>query len=259
MNDSRPSLKMPLFTPHRSQFIFRVLPLVLPLVGRAADVDVSKLPPPAAVTVDFERDIKPIFEGVCFKCHGPEKPKSKFSLTTRESALKGGANGVDLISGDSAKSPLIHYVARLVEDMEMPPPGKGEPLTSHQIGLLRAWIDQGVVWSTTDNAVVKGPQFSISPAIRWISVSGNEHQFREHYWMKEGWSGGLDSFSLSEKFGDDRSITAEGRIIPNQNDYKVGLTLEKNDVGFARFGFEEFRKYFNDIGGYYAPVQPPRL
>jgi hypothetical protein len=37
---------------------------------------------------------------------------------------------------------------------------------------------------------------------------------------------------------------------------KVALTLEKNDVGFARFGFEEFRKYFNDYGGYYAPHNP---
>jgi Protein of unknown function (DUF1553)/Protein of unknown function (DUF1549) len=28
----------------------------------------------------------------------------------------------------------------------MPPPGKGEPLTSEQVGLLRAWIDQGAQW-----------------------------------------------------------------------------------------------------------------
>jgi len=230
-----------------------LLALVLPLSLAAAEVDLSKLPPSASTQVEFDRDIKPIFEGVCFKCHGAEKPKSKFSLITRESALKGGANGVDIIPGDSAKSPLIHYVARLVEDMEMPPPGKGEPLTKEQIALLRAWIDQGVVWSTADTAVAKGPQFSVSPTIRWISVSGNEQKFREHYWMKEGWSGGLENFSLQEKFGEDRTVTAEGRIIPNQNDYKLAITLEKNDLGFVRVGFEEFRKYFSDVGGYYAP------
>src|SRR6185436_9047530 len=44
------------------------------------------------------------------------------------------------------KSPLIHFTARLVEDSEMPPRGKGEPLTAEQVGLLRAWIDQGVQW-----------------------------------------------------------------------------------------------------------------
>ena len=133
-----------------------------------------------------------------------------------------GANGADIIPGDSAKSPLIHYVARLVEDMEMPPPGKGEPRSPMiQIGLLRAWIDQGRrlvhdgCRSRERAAISRFPRPSVG-----CSVSGNEHQFREHYWMKEGWSGGLDSFSLKEKFGDDRTVTAEGRIIPNQNDYK---------------------------------------
>src|SRR5438874_3168539 len=76
-----------------------------------AEVDPSKLPPPAQKKIDFAQDIKPLFEQSCLKCHGPEKPKSKFRLDNRESALKGGENGVDIIPGQSAKSPLIHYVA----------------------------------------------------------------------------------------------------------------------------------------------------
>src|SRR5207302_234797 len=84
--------------------------------------------------------IQPILEKSCWRCHGPERPKSHFRLDNRESALKGGENGLDIIPGNSAKSPLIHFVARLVPDMEMPPPGKGPPLTPDQIGLLRAWI-----------------------------------------------------------------------------------------------------------------------
>src|ERR1700741_3112318 len=109
----------------------------------AAPVDESKLPPPAAQTIDFSRDIQPIFEKTCFRCHGPEKPKSRFRLDNRDSAIKGGEKGVDIIPGQSGKSPLIHFVARLVEDTKMPPEGKGDPLTKEQIGLLRAWIDQG--------------------------------------------------------------------------------------------------------------------
>src|SRR5262249_41342885 len=57
--------------------------------------------------------------------------------------------GADIRPGDSTNSPLIHFVARLVEDREMPPPGKGTALTAEQIGLLRAWIDQGVSWPDT--------------------------------------------------------------------------------------------------------------
>src|SRR5438876_6925055 len=79
----------------------------------AAEIDESKLPPPAQKTVDFDADIRPLFEGTCLRCHGTERPKSRFSLATRETALKGGEHGVDIIPGQSAKSPLIHYVARL--------------------------------------------------------------------------------------------------------------------------------------------------
>src|SRR5262245_20655877 len=102
-----------------------VLPIFLVAVRtvslRAADVDISKLPPPASKQIDFSHDIKPIFEVSCLRCHGPEKPKSGFRLDNREAALKGGKEGVDILPGQSAQSPLIHYVARVVPDMEMPP------------------------------------------------------------------------------------------------------------------------------------------
>ena len=112
-----------------------------------ADVDIAKLPPAATNQINFARDIQPILESSCLKCHGPEKPKSKFRVDDRAELLKGGNSGPSVLAGQSAQSPFIHYVARLVPDMEMPPNGKGEPLTAAQVGLLRAWIDQGTPWS----------------------------------------------------------------------------------------------------------------
>lgn len=110
----------------------------------AADVDVSKLPPAATKTgLTFDKDIKPIFEKSCVKCHGAEKQKGKLRLDTLEASLKGGENGESIIKGNSAKSPLVHSVARLDPDSAMPPDGKGDPLTKEQIGVIRAWIDQG--------------------------------------------------------------------------------------------------------------------
>ncbi|MSU33929.1 MAG: hypothetical protein EXS36_02240 [Pedosphaera sp.] len=129
----------------------------------SAEFDESKLPPPAKGDVTFDRDIRPIFEASCFRCHGPEKPRSKFSLVQRDGAIKGGANGVDILPGQSGASPLIHYVARLVEDMEMPPPDKGEPLTPEQVGLLRTWIDQGAPWSGNTNASASQLTYSLTP------------------------------------------------------------------------------------------------
>jgi len=110
----------------------------------AADVDVSKLPPVSSKKgVTFEKDIKPIFEKSCAKCHGAEKQKGKLRLDSLEAALKGSENGKVVEPGKSAKSVLVHNIARLNEDDAMPPEGKGDPLSKEQVGLVRAWIDQG--------------------------------------------------------------------------------------------------------------------
>jgi len=255
--DAGSARRVPFISALRLAFLCVATPAALALtpfrLNAAEAVDESKLPPPAAVQIDFDRDIKPIFEKACFRCHGPERPKSSFRLDTREAALKGGDHGVDIIPGQSAKSPLIHYVARLVEDMEMPPEGKGDPLTNDQIALLRAWIDQGVKWSSAPTGPETKIQFTVTPTIRWITVNGDERRFREHYWVQDGWSGGVQDFRFEEKLGEGERFTAEGRTFFGAHDYQLKLSLEKRDFGFGRFGFEQYRRYYDDTGGYYRP------
>lgn len=217
-----------------------------------AAIDESRLPPPAQVKIDFSRDIKPILTNNCYRCHSGDKPKSHFLLTSRESALKGGSEGVDILPGQSAKSPLIHYVARLVPDMEMPPEGKGTPLTGEQVGLLRAWVDQGVAWEQTEPE--KKFSMTASPTAGWTTVSGDERKFRELYWQHEGWNGGGE-FQLTDKPTPDSKITATGHVL--LNDYKLTLAAEKNDLGFTRFGWSQYRKYYDDSGAYFASFSPP--
>jgi len=125
-----------------------ILSVVLIAVTFAAEPDISKLPPPAAKKdLTYAKDIKPILEKACLNCHGPEKPKSKYRVDSREAIIKGGdSEEAAIIPGKSEKSPLILYVADLVVDMEMPPTDKREKYpawTKEQIALVRAWIDQG--------------------------------------------------------------------------------------------------------------------
>ncbi|MCZ7639847.1 MAG: c-type cytochrome [Verrucomicrobia bacterium] len=91
----------------------------------------------------FVKDIKPIFEKSCVKCHGPEKQKGELRLDSREATLKGGDIGKVIEAGKIDKSPLLWSVARLDPDTAMPPEGKDEPLTKEQVSLIRAWIEQG--------------------------------------------------------------------------------------------------------------------
>jgi hypothetical protein len=116
----------------------------------AADIDASKLPPASTQTgVTYEKDIKPILSKSCFHCHSSQaaKPKGKLKLDSLATALKGGDNGVDIIPGDSAKSPLVAAVSHVGDPDDFMPPkkaaAKNPPLTKDQIGLIRAWIDQG--------------------------------------------------------------------------------------------------------------------
>lgn len=226
------------------------------LPAAAADVDVSKLPPLSAKKIDFDADVRPLFENHCYRCHGLERPKSGFQLTNRAAALKGGKNGVDIMPGKSAESPLIHYVAGLVEDMQMPPEGKGEPLTAEEIGMLRAWIDQGAIWGKTP--VLAGPpiEFRISPELRWTTVTGNEQKFREQFRMREGWSGGAERFSLEQNIDDRTRVTVDGRALGGQEDYRVAMTIERRDLGFIRTGAEQYRLWSDDLGGHNPALTP---
>ncbi|MDB6038654.1 MAG: Planctomycete cytochrome [Verrucomicrobiales bacterium] len=232
--------------------------IVLTETLHAAEMDLSKLPAPATNQINFTRDIKPIFDVSCIRCHGPEKPKSGFRLDNRVAALKGGEDGIDIQPKQSANSSLIHYAARLVPDMEMPPDGKGDPLTATQISLLRAWIDQGALWDST------GPtnlfDVTVSPTMGVTTVSGNSHKFREHYWMRDGFDGGLERFELFQQNGPDTKISVTGHAL--LDDARITLNIDRNELGFIHSGWDQYRKYYDDNGGYplgQDPNYPQRL
>jgi hypothetical protein len=121
-----------------------ILFLCVAQANRAADLDLSKLPAPSTRTIDFIKDIQPLFANTCYACHGPEKQKSNYRLDAKPYAFKGGDIGKPILPGDSAHSSLIHYVAGIHPEITMPP--KGTPLTVQQVSDLRAWIDQGARW-----------------------------------------------------------------------------------------------------------------
>lgn len=126
---------------------------VLPLRGAEKEkapikVDPSKLPPPAEKKdVTYAGDIQTLFEKSCVKCHGAEKPKGKLRVDSLEGVLKGGEDGKVVTPGKSAESVLVLNIAHLGDpDDYMPPPKNKagiQPLTKEEIGLVRAWIDQG--------------------------------------------------------------------------------------------------------------------
>ncbi|MHC1768082.1 MAG: DUF1549 domain-containing protein [Verrucomicrobiia bacterium] len=134
----------------------------------------EKLPKPTARQVDFANDIKPIFEARCISCHGRGKNKGSFALDSRETMLRGGDSGPAVVIGQSAESYLIELVSGLDPDNVMPQ--KGTKLTADEVGLLRAWIDEGAGWDASVtfaraapiNLKAPEPRLPVGPAARGL-------------------------------------------------------------------------------------------
>lgn len=180
-------------------------------LAAVAEVDLTKLPPAASQKgVTFAKDIKPLLDASCVRCHGEKEKKGGVRLDSLEAVLKGGKSGSIVQSGESTKSKLVISISQLDPESAMPPqkrggrgprgpggpggdtrltplngstnkpyggrmvpavrrtnapagnptgggeslrpagpggPGGGfqppKPLTPEQVGLVRAWIDQG--------------------------------------------------------------------------------------------------------------------
>ena len=106
------------------------------------------LPPSANRKVDFATDIKPLLTKYCFDCHGPGLDQGGLSMATRDQVLEGGETGPGLFVGNSISSPLVHRISGLDPEQAMPP--DGERMPPEEIGLIRAWIDQGALWPASE-------------------------------------------------------------------------------------------------------------
>jgi hypothetical protein len=102
-------------------------------------------------TVNFARDVYPVLQKSCIKCHSGEKPKARLSMLSREALLKGGKSGEPaFVPGQGSESQLVEFASDEIEDLEMPPLNRRDEfprLSPQEITLLRTWIDQGAPWN----------------------------------------------------------------------------------------------------------------
>lgn len=101
---------------------------------------------PAAHRIDFNRDIRPIFNASCMACHGGVKQAGNVSFSYREQVLGKGKSGrPTVVPGNPGASELMARVTAKDPDIRMPL--NAAPLSEKQIGLLREWIREGAPWS----------------------------------------------------------------------------------------------------------------
>jgi ankyrin repeat protein len=93
-------------------------------------------------TINFRRDIQPLFQEHCIGCHGPSQQMGGMRLDRRSSAMA-IRGGTTIGPGNAAGSRLYLKLIGTKYGTQMPPTG---PLTPEQINLVKTWIDQGADW-----------------------------------------------------------------------------------------------------------------
>ena len=97
----------------------------------------------ALAAADFERDVAPLLIKNCLRCHNASDAVGGLDLTDRGRAIAGGESGAaSIVPGKADES----YLLDRVRDGEMPPAGKGQPLSQEQIDVLQSWIEAGAPW-----------------------------------------------------------------------------------------------------------------
>lgn len=161
-------------------------------------------------TVDYARDIAPLFRAKCVSCHSTQKADGGLDLSTKAGIRRGGLTGKFVIPGNADASELLMRVRGVPGHALMPP---NAPLPAEQIDLLAAWVTQGASLQS-----VVDFDSEVRPILEKRCVSCHSPTKKD---------GGLD---LSTKEGIARGGT-RGKILVPESVERSLLTLSLRGLG----------------------------
>ena len=103
------------------------------------------IPPAAnrpADAIDFARDIAPLLEQRCVRCHHHDRAKGGLSLSHADDLQKGGDSGAVL----DADHPLDSLLLEVVTGEKPRMPAEGAPLKAEEVQRLKRWAQSGANW-----------------------------------------------------------------------------------------------------------------
>jgi hypothetical protein len=114
---------------------------------------------PDATAISYNRDIRPIMSGTCFRCHGPDESSRRagMRLDLRDEALRRRGNGTPIVPGKPDESLIVRRIFSEDPARVMPPAAIHKELTAGQKQVIRRWIEQGAVYEG---------QWSYQPVVR---------------------------------------------------------------------------------------------
>jgi len=98
----------------------------------------------AAERVSFQRDVAPILQQRCLKCHNDRDHRGGLSLQSADALLKGGDSGKVIEPGDVDSSYFLDLLLPTDGAAEMPQ--DDQPLSVDEVATIRRWIVEGAAW-----------------------------------------------------------------------------------------------------------------
>jgi len=123
----------------------------------------------AAEPIDFNREVRPVLADKCFACHGGDAKslKGELRLDLRDKATAPAKSGaVAIVPGKPEQSELVHRIAAVDPDEQMPPPDSHKSLSAEEKKLLTRWIAEGAEYKDHWSFIHPGkvPPLTVSDA-----------------------------------------------------------------------------------------------
>ncbi|MBI5761408.1 MAG: hypothetical protein HZA46_23105 [Planctomycetales bacterium] len=115
----------------------------------------------AAGGISFSKEIAPILNTACLRCHGDDNPRGGLQLSNFAGLEKGGGNGPLLTVGNANNSLIM---ARLTATGNQRMPRGPNPLPAADIQKIGTWINQGAKFDGEDKSMALADLVKAGPA-----------------------------------------------------------------------------------------------
>ncbi|MCX6875483.1 MAG: hypothetical protein NTW21_17000 [Verrucomicrobia bacterium] len=106
-------------------------------------------------------------------------------------------------------------------------------------------------------ASTPAPAEPAAPASNWIGftiggafINGNDAGMMRRTQTNGDFYGGIDSFQFAKALDKDTTLTIDGHVLPGLEDYEGNLNITKNNLGYLKAGYKQYRTWYDGSGGY---------
>jgi hypothetical protein len=134
--------------------------------------------------------------------------------------------------------------------------GQSKTMRLFRLALAAPALMITVSVSQAGTAAPPAPAEEPTPAANWVTftiggafVSGDDAHFMQRT-RSSDFYGGIEDMMYSHELNDSTTFTLDGHALPGNEDYEINMSLEKNDLGYVKAGFKQFRTWYDATGGY---------